>query len=174
MIYILLLLVYIGWHLVKQPFRLWPLSLPAASLVALALCLANGMADHFFAPSGIIATPWVLVTVAALIHNARNARHALAGVVITTALCCLNDAGIKLYGGGMHDLEGQGFITLTLGVGLLAAYIFVALYLIRSAAMSNRAKLAAAVIMPLIIAGYLYFFGNLGLGRFYESHILTF
>ena len=172
MFYFLLLLVYTVLHLVKQPVRRLSLSLPAAGLLALLLCLANDVADHFFAPIGIMLTPLVLVTAAALLNTPRKAGYTLALPGITAILCCLHDAGIKLYGGGQHDLEGQGFMNAFFFAGLLPSYILVLVLLVRSTEISRNKRIAAAFIMPLIVICYLYFFGALGVGRYYGGYIV--
>ncbi|WP_151088560.1 hypothetical protein [Hymenobacter baengnokdamensis] len=140
---------------------------PLTILLALVIALANDYADHLQAPIGILLTPLVIISITALLHTNRHPQLVLPAAVATALLLCLHDAGIKLYGGGMHDLEGQGFVNLFLFAGLLPAYLLQSSLVRRTQGVSPRVKRWTLWVGPLLVGSYLLFFGSLGLGRSY-------
>jgi hypothetical protein len=140
---------------------------PLALLLALTLALANDYADHYNAPIGILLSPLVIISITALLHTGRHPRLLLPAASCTALLICLHDAGIKLYGGGAHDLEGQGFINGFLFIGLLPAYLLQASLVRRTTGASPRHQRWALRAGLLLVGSYLLCFGSLGLGRFY-------
>lgn len=131
-----------------------------ALLLALAVALTNDYADHYNAPVGILLSPLVSISITALLHIGRHPRLVLPAAVCTALLICLHDAGIELYGGGMHNLEGQGFVTVLLFAGLLPSYLLQLFLLTRAPATSASQRLGAALALPLLVGSYLYFFSS--------------
>jgi len=138
---------------------------PLALLLALAIAFANAYADHYSAPIGIVLSPLVIIGITALLHTGRHPRLLLPAALGTALLICLHDAGIKLYGGGAHDAEGQGFITLFFLAGVLPAYTLQAGLVRRTPGTSARQRHWALWAGPLLVGSYLLLFGSLGLGR---------
>jgi len=133
---------------------------PLALLLALAVAFANDYANHYNAPVGILLSPLVSISITALLHLGRHPRLVLPAAICTALLICLHDAGIKLYGGGAHDLEGQGVITVLLFAGLLPSYLLQLFFLTRAPAASASQRLGAALALPLLVGSYLYFFSS--------------
>ncbi|MDJ0365849.1 hypothetical protein QMK33_11860 [Hymenobacter sp. H14-R3] len=141
-------------------FSLIRMSLLTSSLLALALCLLHSLLDNQDAPSGILFTPLLLLALTLLVNSHGQPRHPLSAAIITAFLLCIHDAGIRLYGGGDHDLEGQGFITLFFFAGLLPSYLLQLFFLARTATTSVLKRLGAALATPVLVGIYLYFFAS--------------
>ncbi|RSK39504.1 hypothetical protein [Hymenobacter perfusus] len=80
-------------------------------------------------------------------------------------LICAHDAGVKLYGGGAHDLAGQGFIHAFLFFGLFPTYLLLLHRVSQVTGISARNKRAAYLVFPLVLAVHLTLFGWLGVNR---------
>ena len=137
-----------------------------AGLLAAALALLNNLVGHFFAPLGLLLTPTVVVNTTACIVTARGSSSPVK-VLVLTAIIIGHDIGLKLYAGGMHDNAGQGWMSAYLLMGLLPAYGGILFYVATRTAEPLFWRVLSVLLLPLLLAGYCYFFGNLGLGRSY-------
>ena len=136
-------------------------------LIATGVIVVNLILDHFFAPTGLMLTPVALTISTAIIVFGTVKLRPIILTVIILGLIILHDIGIKLYGGGTHDGAGQGWIHLMLFIGLVPAYILTLIGIFRSKRAQLTEKIISLLIFPLILAGHLYLFTDLGLGRHY-------
>ncbi|MCR5890145.1 hypothetical protein LRS06_20675 [Hymenobacter sp. J193] len=131
-----------------------------ALLASLMLVGANVLLAYYAAPLEILLTPLVVLVLTLLLLRAPGPlalRSTLAALLI-----CAHDAGIKHYGGGTHDHEGQGFIHAFLFFGLLPAYLLVLNQASMSSSGTRRQQWAAYLVFPLILGVHLTLFGWLG------------
>lgn len=136
-------------------------------LIAIGIIVVNILLNHFFAPTGMMLTPFALtISTALMVFGSYKLRPIILTVLIL-GLIILHDIGLKLYGGGKHDGPGQGWLHLMLFFGLVPAYIFLLIGIFINKQAQLTEKIISLLIFPLIIAGHLYLFSDLGLGRHY-------
>ena len=152
--------------LVKWRNLLTHLPLTLAGVLAAALALFNNLAGHFLAPMGILLTPAVVLMAAWLILSARTG-SSLLKVALLALIIIGHDVGIKLYAGGQHDSEGQGWMIAFLFMGLLPTYGLLLYHLSRPGPEPRSRRVLSGLLFPLLLLGYLYCFSNLGIGRSY-------
>lgn len=78
----------------------------------------------------------------------------------------LQDAGMKLYGGGDHDLEGLGFCNLLLLIGAPLSLVLLIGALGRNRTIATRHKAGAIGLFVALLVGHLLLFGSLGVGLY--------
>ena len=135
--------------------------------IAVIIAISNGIIDHFFAPTGVYLLPVIIISSTSLINLNKEKFNILIQPIFTFILISLSDIGIKLYGGGVHDSEGQGFLIVFLFVGLLPGFIVLVLSAFLRKDVPVAAKFASVFLFLLLIYLYLQFLGNLGIGRSY-------
>lgn len=135
--------------------------------LALLIIILNGLLGHFFPPNSIFLTPIILTITSILVCFATKNIPIVFISILTISFVVLNDIFIKLYAGGIHDNEGQDFITLFLFIGLLPAcgVLIAAIFKRKEEGLIN--KIIAMVLFFGFTAIHLQLFGNLGLGRSY-------
>jgi hypothetical protein len=137
--------------------------LPVSLLLCAAVVAANNLLGHYMAPSGILMTPLVIMALTGwLLPRHSTYSHSILRVGLLALLICLHDAGIKLYAGGSHDAEGQGFIHFFLFMGLLPAYGYVVYTLTRQRAEPVAVRVVTGLLFPAILGHYFWFFAGLG------------
>lgn len=138
----------------------------ALGLAALTV-ISNGLIGHFFAPNGIMLTPFVLtITTLLVCFGTKNIRIIFISV-LTYLFVALNDISIKLYSGGSHDSEGLGLINGFLFLGLVPTFLILLASVLISRKENIKNKLIAVLLFFALIAAHLKVFGKLGLGRHY-------
>jgi len=140
--------------------------LPIATLLAAGLLAGNVVLGYYSAPTEILLTPLVVVVTTLLLMPANAKRpKSFLSATLAALLICAHDAGVKLYGGGAHDLAGQGFIHAFLFFGLLPAYLLLLHRVSQVTGISAKQKWAAYLVFPLVLAVHLALFGWLGVSR---------
>jgi len=134
---------------------------------ALVIVLVNGLFDHFVPPSGIEMTPAILICTTFIIVFGLKDLNPLWKSLLTFLFVALNDISIKLYGGGIHDREGLGWVGLFLFIGLVPTFILLLVSIIRDKKSTLINKFAAIILFPLLVYGHVHVFSELGLGRAY-------
>ncbi|GAB2784335.1 hypothetical protein HNQ93_002425 [Hymenobacter luteus] len=137
-----------------------------ATLLSALLLAGNVLLGYYLAPWEILLTPVVIVATTLLLLTARSSRPTpMLRTLLLAGLICGHDMGVKLYGGGSHDAEGQGFIHAFLLMGLLPAYGILVLKVSQlKGVVPGYLRVAACLLFPLLLALYLYFFGEVGYG----------
>jgi hypothetical protein len=136
-------------------------------LIAFGIVILNIIIDHLFAPIGLLLTPIILIVVSFLIAFQTDKIKPIWKSILTFGLVVLHDIGIKLYGGGAHDNEGQGWINMLLFMGLLPTFGILLTSILRDENESVLNLVISAVLFPILIFIYLHFFSDLGIGRHY-------
>ncbi len=136
-------------------------------LIAVGVVIVNLFLGHFFAPTGMMLTPVALTAGTAIIVFGYNNLKPIFMTLIVLGLIILHDIGLKLYSGGKHDIEGLGWLHLMLFIGLVPTYILIIVGIFRNKQAKKNEKIISVLIFPLIMAGHLYLFSDLGLGRYY-------
>jgi hypothetical protein len=139
-------------------------------LISIFVVLSNVLADHFFAPIGLMLTPIIIIIVACLINLNKGKFDVIIRAIISYLLIAVNDIGIKLYGGGIHDAEGQGWIYMLLLVGLVPCVIILFISGFKNQKDNFYKTIFALSLFLALIFLHLYFFENLGIGRYYKIY----
>lgn len=139
-------------------------------LLAIFIILSNILSDHYFAPSGITLTPIIIIVITCLISLNKGKFDTILQVIIICFLISLNDLGIKLFGGGIHDVEGLGFIHLFLFAGLIPCFIILALSTFKNKKDTLLKSVFSLFLFIILICIHFYFFSNIGLGRYYKIY----
>ena len=87
--------------------------------------------------------------------------------ILTAVLIAINDIGIKLYAGGIHDAEGQGVTNVLLLAGVVPCFLILIFCVIKTKDVSVFNKIASVLVFLLLICLHLYFFSDLGLDQSY-------
>ncbi len=139
--------------------RLWQTLSGTAAVIA-----ANITLDYYAAPNGIILTPVAVFIGVYLLSSTRHLRP-LWLVILAAGAVSIHDVGIKLYGGGMHDLEGKGFISAFLFFGLIPSYLRLVSAISNNQHASKPEIRRALLLFPVLILVHLFATDDLGLGR---------
>lgn len=139
--------------------------------LALVVVAANVYWNHVSAPSGLLYSPGVaLITCSIVLVKAPPwSLYLKAG--LCAGLLMLQDAGMKLYGGGDHDLEGLGVCNLLLLVGALLSLAPLTMTLWQNKTLATRHKAGAMGLFVELLWGHLLLFGSLGVGHYVGSYI---
>jgi hypothetical protein len=135
--------------------------------LAIYTVIVNGLIGHFFAPSGIMLTPIVLIiTTSLVVFGTKNLKITLVSF-LSYLFIAINDISIKLYSGGSHDSEGLGWVHLLLFIGLVPTFgiLLTGIFIRKDENLKN--KIFALVIFIGLIGIHLQLFSDLGLGRYY-------
>ncbi|ALJ00726.1 hypothetical protein [Rufibacter tibetensis] len=136
--------------------------------IAFILVIANILFAHSFAPTGMMLTPVLLIIVTTLVCFKVTSINPIPLSLITYGLIALHDIGIKLYSGGSHDSQGLGWVHLLLFLGLVPSYVILVNSIFKDKELNRIEKLTAVFLFPVLIAGHLLLFGDLGLGLYYD------
>ncbi len=134
---------------------------------AVALALAHSLIGHFFAPFGLLIWPGVIPAFILLIASASPCYSPLTGCLLHFGFFAFCDAVQKLYSGGNHDGQGQGWLFLTTLSGLAVALPLIISWLRNHRSSSLTMKLVAVITWALLMTLYLKATFHLGQGRSY-------
>lgn len=94
---------------------------------AFTIIICNILIGRYFAPAGILMTPIVMAICTLIISLNGDKFNSWMHVILVYLLLAINDIGIKLYVGGIHDFEGMGWINMMLFLGLVPATLLLAI-----------------------------------------------
>lgn len=135
-------------------------------LLCAIIVITNALSGHFLAPSGILLTPFVVIAITSLIAFRTKNLRLVTKSILVFLLISLNDISLKLFAGGMHDGQGLGWMHFMLFLGLLPSFIILLISILANELILS--KVLALLLFPSLIALHLYFFNDLGLGRYYS------
>lgn len=142
-----------------------------AAFLALALVAANVFWDYAAAPSGLMLSPAVAMMACSIVLLKASPWHPYPKAGLCAGLLVLQDAGMKLYGGGDHDLEGQGIFNVLFIIGALLSLVLLAIALRRDGTHATRHKAGAIGLFLAVLVGYLLLFSHLGMGRYVGASV---
>jgi len=137
-----------------------------ALTIAFLIIIGNVIIDHFFAPVGLFLSPIVTIIAVIIISLNKDKFDITFQSVLMFALVALNDIGIKLYGGGIHDSEGQGLVNLFLLICLAPCFIILSISVIKNKSTVAK-KIISVLSFLMLVTLHLYFFSLLGMQQFY-------
>lgn len=126
------------------------------------LLLLNIITGHFFPPTGILITPFIISVMVGFIVFTDNGLNIIEKSVLSYFYIGLNDIGIKLFSGGRHDMEGIGWIHTMLFIGLVPCLIMLVIGVLRDKSSSIWLKLLSVMIFVALIYVHLEIFETLG------------
>ncbi len=133
------------------------------SIAFIVICI-NNVLGVFYPPSSILFTPLTLSILALIVLIIRCELKSVWVSSLLAGLIGLNDIGIKLFAGGRHDWQGQGWIHITLITGLIPAYIILIAGLFSlNYSDSNVNKWIAIILFPILMAWHILCFMELGI-----------
>lgn len=131
-------------------------------LFSLVIIFLNVLIGHFFAPNGIVFTPFVIVLISIIIGIMGKEISPVRKSLILAGIIMLHDIGMKLYAGGSHDGMGVGWMNLMLIIGSVPAYIIIVIATFKYSKTNSLIKWKVLLLFPLIIWIHLILFGELG------------
>jgi len=143
------------------------MTIKSSIIYSFLIIAINILIGQFFAPNGITYTPIALAIMTLIIVIGARQLRPISKSLLVTGFIILHDIGIKLYSGGRHDNEGSGWIHAFLFLGLTISYAILLFGIFRQKEYDLREKIFATFILPTVILIHLYFFTDLGLGRYY-------
>jgi hypothetical protein len=150
-------------RIVLRPLLAFPL--------ALAVVAANVYWDYVSAPSGLLYSPGVALIACSIVLFWASPWNPYLKSGLCAGLLMLQDAGLKLYGGGDHDVEGLGFCNLLLLLGALLSLVPLIMALGRNKTIATRHKAGAIGLFVALLVGHLLLFGSLGVGHYVGSYV---
>ncbi|MFD1258862.1 hypothetical protein ACFQ3S_18790 [Mucilaginibacter terrae] len=126
------------------------------------LLLISTVIGHFLPPTGILTSPIVISIIAGLIMFSDNSFNVIVKSILTYLFIGLNDIGIKLFSGGIHDTEGMGWIHMLLFIGLVPSFIMLLVSVVRDKNSTNWIKAFSILLFILLINIHLQLFDTLG------------
>jgi hypothetical protein len=129
--------------------------------------ILNALIGHYFAPDGILLTPFVLTITSFLVCFLTENIRVIFISILTFLFVALNDIAIKLYAGGKHDNEGLDWIHLFLFFGLIPTFVFLSIAVFKRKSEKLAIKLMAIGLFIALTYIHLQLFSRLGLGRRY-------
>jgi hypothetical protein len=130
-------------------------------LLVLILALSI-IISHFIAAVAIIGLPVIISLATGLIMFTDNGFSILTKAVIAYLFIGLNDIGIKLFAGGIHDYEGLGWIHMMLFIGLVPSIIMLLIGTFRDKNSNIWIKLGSILIFVILISVHFLLFKKLG------------
>ncbi|OYU95487.1 MAG: hypothetical protein CFE21_10105 [Bacteroidetes bacterium B1(2017)] len=139
-------------------------------VAAFGVVLGNVLLDHFFAPFGMMLMPIALTISASIAAFSTTNLNVISKSFLVYGLVALQDIGIKLYGGGSHDSEGQAWIHMMLFISFVPTFVILVLSTVKAKEESNSTKISAILIFLFLLYMHFMLFKDLGLGRYYWYH----
>ncbi len=131
------------------------------SLLVLILFISN-VIGHFFPPVGILASPvFIIIMVGLIIFTANNFKFFIK-CLLAYSFIGLNDVGLRLFAGGIHDSEGIGWINALFFAGLLPCVIMLFAWLFRNRNSVNWISISGVLLFVFLIYIHLQIFKTLG------------
>ncbi|QHS56493.1 hypothetical protein GWR56_13450 [Mucilaginibacter sp. 14171R-50] len=131
------------------------------SLLVIIL-LISVIVGHFLPPTGISLIPLIVTLMTGLIIFTNNDLSILLKSILTYLFIGLNDIGIKLFSGGIHDTEGMGWIHMLLFIGLVPCFIMLIIGVLRDKGSAILIKVLSVLLFILLIFVHLQIFETLG------------
>ena len=131
------------------------------SLLLLILIMSS-IVGHFLPPTGILAAPVIIVLISGLIVFTNNDFNILVKSLLAYLFIGLNDIGIKLFAGGMHDMEGVGWINMMFLIGSAISFIILLIGILKDRNSTNGIKALSALIFIVLICIHCKTFETLG------------
>ncbi|MEN0056424.1 MAG: hypothetical protein AAGC65_22280 [Mucilaginibacter sp.] len=123
--------------------------------------------NYFLPPNGILLSPVSMSLMVWLILFTKNDLQIFIKSVFCYLCIGLNDIGVKLFAGGIHDWEGQGFITLFLFIGFFSCAIMLLVAVYREQGAGKWVKTISIVAFMLLVYANIQLFQKLGLDARY-------
>jgi hypothetical protein len=129
------------------------------------LLLSSIIVGHFLPPTGILIIPIIVPIFTGIIFFTNNNFNIWAKSAIAYLFIGLNDIGLKLFAGGIHDNEGAGWINMLLMAGLVFSVIILVQNAIKDNASGNWAKILSILTFVLLSYIHLQLFQTLGMTK---------
>lgn len=126
------------------------------------ILLINTLTGHFLAPLGVLIIPIIMSSITGLIFFTKNNLSILLKSFLSYLFIGLNDIGIKLFAGGIHDMEGIGWINMLLCVGFVPCFILLGIGIFRDKNSVTLIKILSILIFILMAYIHLEIFETLG------------
>jgi hypothetical protein len=117
---------------------------------------------HFLPPMGTLLTPITVSLTTALIALGDDIWSGVLKSLLAYVCIGLNDIGTKLFAGGIYDAEGIGWIHMMLFIGLVPAFIILAVGVFRSQQSTLKMKILSMLLFVVLLALHFEVFATLG------------
>jgi hypothetical protein len=144
--------------------------------LALTVVAADVYYDHMSAPYGMLWSPVAALVACGLLLFGASAWNPCLKAGLCAGLLMLQDAGLKLFGGGQHDLAGQGLLNAVFLVGALLSLLLLAAALRRDELKRDVEQRALPLgrsigLFAALLVRHWLLFGWLGLGRYVGAYV---
>lgn len=129
------------------------------------ILLLSVIGGHFLPPLEILVCPIIISIMTWLVFFTDNGFNIVIKSVLSYLYIGLNDIGIKLFGGGIHDFEGMGFIHLLLFIGLIPCLVMLLIAIRRNTNSNKWIKVSSILLFVLLIYVHLQLFQRLGVDQ---------
>lgn len=126
------------------------------------ILLTSILIGHFWPPNGILATPLVITVMIGLILFTDVDFNIFVKIFLSYLFIGLNDINIKLFAGGLHDMEGIGWIHMLLFIGLIPCFIMLLIAVYQDKVFNIWIKILGVLMFILMIYIHLEIFETLG------------
>jgi hypothetical protein len=131
------------------------------------ILLLSIIIGHFLPPAGILVSPIIIAVMAGLVVLVDNGFNILAKSVLCYLFIGLNDIGIKLFSGGIHDSEGLGWINMMLFIGLVPSFAILLIGVFRDKTTTYWTKTLSILMFIVLVYIHLQLFQILGIQKNY-------
>jgi hypothetical protein len=134
--------------------------------IAFGVVAASVIAGHFVGAMWMLSAITLPILAAFVLILPKNI-PLLWQSILVFLLIALHDIGTKLYCAGMHDGEGLGWVNMIVFITAVQCFVILAIAAYRTKNESKRNRVIAVGVFPVLMFFQFYFFGELGLGRYY-------
>jgi uncharacterized membrane protein YoaK (UPF0700 family) len=139
--------------------------------LALTVVALNVYYDYASAPSGLLWSPVAALLACGVVLWGASPWHPYLKATLCAGLLMLQDAGMKLFGGGDHDWEGQGVMNFVFVAGALLSLVLLVVALRRDEKQRTVSKAGSIGLFLALLLGHLLLFGSLGIGHYVGSYL---
>jgi len=135
-----------------------------AIVSGIALIIISNVIGHLIPPFSILATPWVLTIVIAIINFPLYKTSFSKTVIYNYGLLLFNDILVRCFAGGVDDAEGKAWISVMFIISFLICTIVMFVYASFKSTKSNenvaKRKQMKTVALAGIVTAFLFVLFN--------------
>lgn len=126
--------------------------------VACILVISNGIIDYYYRVFGTLLTPILLVIISFLIAFKLGNIGSITKAILLFGLIVLNDLLLQLSRLENRERDCFGISHIFLFIGLIPTFIILIKSIYRDKESNQLTKIIGALILPVFIPMYLFFF----------------
>ncbi len=96
--------------------------------ISFGVVILNNILGHYFPPFSIVASPILFLIIMSFMCYRLSKQDYTITMLCSFCLLILNDVLIRIFAGGMHDHQGQGFIFLSFIISFLICFVYILIF----------------------------------------------